>query len=743
LVTENISGPSGGLQARLARGSRIAGYLVEEQVGAGGMAVVFRARDERLGRLAAVKVMTPMLAADEEFRARFERECRMLASVDESHILPVYAAGEANGVLYIATRFVSGGDLASLLRRNRGPLAPERAASLIGQVAAALDAAHAVGLVHRDVKLANVLIDATARGEHAYLADFGLSKPASSATGLTATGVFMGTPDYCSPEQVTGKPPVSARSDQYALACMAFTLLSGTVPYVRENNMATLFAHVEEPVPALAALRPELPTAVDAVMVTAMAKDPADRYDSCSAFADALRASLLAPAPPQAPPPAGPGTVAHDADPRIAAFQPAWAIAADPRVATATAPAPSRPARPVPGKPARSRKTAILAGLAAGVVLVGGGIGVAVALPGSGPTSTRGGVTPTASTSASSAADPKSAARVIAKTTAIHVPGGDGLQDQAFSPDGTLLAGLGVKNTSDIYVFNAATGAHAITLTLPPNTFQLQLAISADDKTLTAIDDSIPGGVWRFSLASGQESTLYSSMAAIPDGADDSSTATISADGSTLAVVDAARDGVVVWNLDGGTEVAQFTDPDGANVVQPGHSLSGAVTLDENGGRVSVADSTGRVYVWNVSTRKVIATLRYDNSGNNATLTNPATLSPDGALIIAEDPASPSGSYIWSVATGANVTPGGAGWPRKSGPVNFSSDGKVIAKDRDNGTGFDLWSVATGWVLAVVDYSAYLPDQQPSLAGIGLEGNELLTVNSSGGAQNEVWHISY
>ena len=260
-------------QGRLGPGSRIAGYVIEEQVGAGGMAVVFRARDEVLGRLIALKVLSPTLIADQEFRTRFLRESRAIAAVDEPHIVPVYAAGEADGVLYIATRFVADGDLSSLLRRNSGPLEPSRAADLIVQVAAALDAAHQIGLVHRDVKPGNVLIETRpGRPEHAYLSDFGLTKAASGATGLTVTGMFLGTPDFCAPEQITGRP-LDGRADQYALACVAFSLLTGAVPYHREETIATLFAHLNDPIPALTSRNSGLPGA-DPVMARALAKEP-------------------------------------------------------------------------------------------------------------------------------------------------------------------------------------------------------------------------------------------------------------------------------------------------------------------------------------------------------------------------------------------------------------------------------------------------------------------------------------
>jgi len=179
-------------------GLLLAGYRLEAQVGAGGMAVVFRARDERLGRLVALKILAPALAADSAFRRRFIAESRAAAAVDDPHIIPVYEAGEAGGVLFIAMRFV-GGDLRGVLERE-GPLAPGRAAGFVSPVASALDAAHRAGLVHRDVKPANILVDAYQdRPDHVYLSDFGVSKGAASSVSLTGTGQFLGTPEYAAP----------------------------------------------------------------------------------------------------------------------------------------------------------------------------------------------------------------------------------------------------------------------------------------------------------------------------------------------------------------------------------------------------------------------------------------------------------------------------------------------------------------------------------------------------------------
>jgi outer membrane protein assembly factor BamB len=286
-VSEGPSRDAGRVLAGLAAGSRVAGYLLEEQVGAGGMAVVFRARDERLRRVVALKVLGPGPAADEDFRRRFLGESRAAARVDDPHIIPVHEAGEAGGVLFIAMRYVPGGDLRGLLLRA-GPQTPSRVAGIVSPVASALDAAHAAGLVHRDVKPANVLLDvAPGRAEHVYLSDFGLSKGVLPQ-GMTGSGNWVGTPGYSAPEQIRGRP-VDGRADQYALACVTFELLCDTAVFPRDEVVAALYAHVSEPPPRLTGRRPGTPDAADAVFVRALAKEPDDRYASCGDFADALR----------------------------------------------------------------------------------------------------------------------------------------------------------------------------------------------------------------------------------------------------------------------------------------------------------------------------------------------------------------------------------------------------------------------------------------------------------------------
>jgi serine/threonine protein kinase len=294
-VSNELPGDAGtslaGMAAGFAPGSRLAGYRLQEQIGHGGMAVVFRAVDERLGRLVALKILDPKLAGDEEFWQRFIREFHTAAAVDDPHIIPVHNAGEASGKLFIAMRYVPGGDVRTLLHRE-GPLPAARAAAIVSPVASALDAAHAAGLVHRDVKPANMLLDTRPdRPDHVYLSDFGLCKSALSTTGLTRPGQVRGTPDYMAPEQIKGLP-LDGRTDQYALACTAFELLTGQAPFHRELDTAVIYAHMQEPPPPLSSRRPGLPAEADQVFARALAKVPGDRYASCREFADALRQAL-------------------------------------------------------------------------------------------------------------------------------------------------------------------------------------------------------------------------------------------------------------------------------------------------------------------------------------------------------------------------------------------------------------------------------------------------------------------
>jgi YVTN family beta-propeller protein len=264
------------------------GYRAEELIGRGGMGEVYRARDVRLGRHVALKVLAAGVADDDRFRARLLRESRLAASLDHPNVIPIYEAGEHERRLFIAMRYVPGRDLRALLR-SEGALGPARAIAIAEQLAGALDAAHRGGLVHRDVKPSNVLLDADGEREHCYLADFGLTQSASDRA--PTDGQFMGTVAYVAPEQIRGDE-VDGRADQYALACLVFECLTGTVPYESRSDVAALFAHLEDPIPKASERLPGLPPALDAVLERAMAKAPADRFESCGAMVAAAADAL-------------------------------------------------------------------------------------------------------------------------------------------------------------------------------------------------------------------------------------------------------------------------------------------------------------------------------------------------------------------------------------------------------------------------------------------------------------------
>ena len=274
----------------VAVGSHVAGYRIEELVGRGGMGAVYRAEEARLGRKVALKVIAADLAEDSRFRERFLRESRIAASLDHPHVVPIYQAGEEDGALFIAMRYVEGTDLAKLLAAD-GALEPGRAVALLEQVAEALDAAHEQGLVHRDVKPSNILISVAAGKEHCYLSDFGLTKRTGSLSGVSAPGDVVGTLEYVAPEQITGDD-VDARADLYSLGCVLYECLAGESPFPRATDVALLWAHVhEEPTPPSEA-RAELPRALDPVLARALAKDPSRRQSSAGELVGAARSAL-------------------------------------------------------------------------------------------------------------------------------------------------------------------------------------------------------------------------------------------------------------------------------------------------------------------------------------------------------------------------------------------------------------------------------------------------------------------
>jgi serine/threonine protein kinase len=288
-----MAGASGPLPDAGSVAHELPGYRIERQLGRGSMGVVYLAEDVQLRRKVALKILAPTLADDELFRRRFDRESQSAANLDHPNIVPVYAAGEAGGLLYIAMRYVGGGDLRTLLEAN-GQLSLAQATSIVAAVAHALDAAHAQGMIHRDVKPANILIDSRNGHDHYYLSDFGITKILSAGRTLTSAGQIVGTIDYIAPEQIQGKP-VDARSDLYALGCVLYQCLTGAVPFPREETAALMWAHVHDGPPPVTALRPDLPPQIDNVVAKALAKQPEDRYATCRELALALRAVVTDP----------------------------------------------------------------------------------------------------------------------------------------------------------------------------------------------------------------------------------------------------------------------------------------------------------------------------------------------------------------------------------------------------------------------------------------------------------------
>jgi serine/threonine-protein kinase len=274
-------------------GDEFAGYRMRSVLGRGGMSVVYQAENLRLSSVIALKVLAPELASNDVFRARFLEESRIAASLNHPNVIPIYDMGSQDDLLYIAMRYVSGTDLRQILKK-RGRLAPESALFLLGQVARALDSAHRRGLVHRDVKPGNMLIERgadEADPDHVYLADFGITKHAMSRTGLTSTGQFLGTIDYVAPEQIRGTS-VLGLADQYSLGCVLYECLTGRVPFEKDLDAAIIWAHVEETPTMPTVLRPELPPEIDEVFGRVLAKRPEERYGSCREFVEAARMAL-------------------------------------------------------------------------------------------------------------------------------------------------------------------------------------------------------------------------------------------------------------------------------------------------------------------------------------------------------------------------------------------------------------------------------------------------------------------
>jgi serine/threonine protein kinase len=656
------------ISAQFGAGSKIAGYVIEEKIGQGGMAVVFRAHDERLDRTVALKLLAPALAEDEAFRQRFIRESKAAAAVDDPHIIPVYDAGEVSGGLFIAMRFVRGGDVRSLLDRT-GPLPADRAVAIVSQAASALDSAHARGLVHRDVKPANMLLDRDTeddRPDHVYLSDFGLSKLSLQSTGLTDTGTFLGTLDYIAPEQIEGKP-VDGRADQYSLACAAFELLTGSTPFRREDRqelMAVMYAQLSEPPPALSARRPDLAAAADHVFARALAKVAADRYRTCREFTSALRGALgLAPSQlPSAPiarpfteaiplaamPAAAAGVMAGTPPPQQ--YQP-YAVTSGPTAAPPTPP-------PVaydqlhrnPRPPGRQRLTPVLL-IVASVLVAAGIVGGALVFrshnsPGA---ASGGGHTPNASSGSGN---------TTPNATGSTQPQAQGSPSAPASGDAPQLG----------------SGGYQLVNTLRTGSLGLTAVSWNSSGSLVASSDK-GGGTYLWSVPSGQPAGSPFS------GPGQAYAAAVSPDGTLLAV-GYSTGATSVWNLRSREVIGTLQDP-GSSAGKEVDS----VAFSPDGRVLVTSDGNGRINLWHLSSGQIggIPTSLRDPAGSGV-LT--ATFSSQGTLATGDYAGN---VYLWSgdSTTASFLLPGAV-------PVSalaFSTDGSVLAAGNKNGYA-ELWSVA-------------------------------------------------
>jgi serine/threonine protein kinase len=744
-------------------GSVLAGYRLEAQVGAGGMAVVFRARDQRLDRLVALKILAPALAADAAFRRRFIAESRAAAAVDDPHVIPVHEAGEADGVLFIAMRFVLGGDLRGVLERE-GPLEPGRAAEFISPVASALDAAHGAGLVHRDIKPANILVDARAgRPDHVYLSDFGVSKGPVSSVSMTGTGQFLGTPHYSAPEQVQGRA-LDGRADQYALACVAFQLLTGQLPFERDQGMAVLLAHLSEPAPSLVERRPDLPAAAGQVLARALAKAPEERYSSCRDFADALREALSLPpyttsgtpasghprtevsvAPVISVQPVSPGpiavaagTAAGEADrsaeaqaatedsfpvsagalvPSAEAVSESGGLALEsrgltPQLDTLTAGA-GRLAKTTDvraaGPPAqRQRGRFLVIALACAIVAAAIAVPLLLAMPGARAHGT--GSSPAAAKTPART-PPLSGPLTVTLAATLTDPSALGVKSVAFGPGGTTLAaGDGNGNT---YLWDTKTGRITATLTNPGSSEVDSVALAQGGTTLAAGEYDSTTYVW--------DTTTRKITATLTDpGGQGVTSVAFAPDGTTLAAGDYnAR--TYLWDTTTGKLIATLTDPGGDAV--------NSVAFSPGGTTLAVGDDNDSTYLWDTTTGKLAATLT--DPGGKAV--NSVAFAPGGTTLAAGD--DNGCTYLWNTTTGKLTASFTDSTSRGVSSVAFGPGGTTMAVGGENSSTY-LWDTTNGKLIATLTPPSGVPLNAVAFA----PGGATLAVSNNGG-NTYLWRI--
>jgi serine/threonine-protein kinase len=640
-------------------GSVVAGYRLEERIGAGGMAEVFSARDQRLGRQVALKVLAPALAMDEEFRARFIREWRAATAVEHPHIIPVYAADESGGVLFIAMRLVVGGDLRSVMRRD-GPFASERTA---------------VGLVHRDVKPGNMLIDAVeGLPEHVYLSDFGLSKGALSSIGFTGSGQFLGTPHYSAPEQVSGAP-LDGRADQYALACVTVEMLTGHPPYPRGDPMAVLYAHTSAPPPSVTSARPDLAPAVDEVIARAMAKTPAERYRTCSQFASQLRDALITESLPRrvstvsppSPPAAAPVTEASPVSTQSVALPGPSALAEQPTSSVPSVPPPPGATRLAWDSRWRGRRVVVVGSAAA--LLAAAAIVTPFLLM---PAAARSNRTPPSAIPSQTPVGGKGHTPTPASPVAtLTDPVSQGVQAVTFVPGGALRT---IDANGHVYTFASMASSTPTSLALARDLVPDTPAFFSLDGT--KVLENI-GGVCIIGGTTCGTVIVDIATARTVVNLPSSGYAPVGSGTSVAALLIPDNDGVGLTSLSSGGPIDHFVNPDAHYVIGEAVSPDGKILT-------TASDGTDMVYVFDTKTGNVTATLHYGSTAGRVEI----GFSGDGGTLAVNDTYGKDHTYFWHTGT----------WRRFAEvPAPFaalSPDGKIMASI--SGGSVKLWDVSTG-----------------------------------------------
>jgi YVTN family beta-propeller protein len=702
-------------------GEEFAGYRLVSVLGRGGMSIVYQAENPRLGNVIALKVLAPELATDQVFRTRFLEESRIAASMNHPNVIPIHDMGASDGLLYIAMRCVTGTDLRQMLKK-RGRLQPDTAVFLLEQAARALDAAHRRGLVHRDVKPGNLLVE---RGndsgdpDHVYLADFGITKHLGGRTGLTSSGQFLGTIDYVAPEQIRGMS-VLGLADQYSLGCVLYECLTGRVPFEKDLDAAIIWAHVEESPTQPTLIRPDLPPAIDDVFAQVLAKNPVDRYENCKDFMTAAREALGRMADP--PPPSGSlsmrlprsGSAPAEAgaylgaqySPQPGSYKgPQYGSQPDPYPPTelahesadayqadgyqaptanwpfvAAAPPPPSAGQPAPPAPPggnrhsrrRDRGRGWLVAAAALVLVVGGtAAGVTLALTrGHGSPAVAGGAkTPAAGASANSAAAGTGAASVAVPTVAGKIQVGQTPSYIQVAPNGKF-AYIANPGAGVITVLNTANDLQSGTIKIPQGPPQF-VSFSPDSRTAYVSVYDTRGTVHLIAFIDTATSTV---------------TSTVAVDNFTPGPSTTSPDGRFLYVPNHNTAMSGANE----NVVDvidtASKSLMGKIAVPANPHWVAF-DKNGRFY----TSDHMSATVTVLNAQTNAIITeiqvgetpHSEAISPDGSRLAVT---SFDGNKVFIINTATDQMIAQIPVGRNPLDITYSPDGRSLytANNEDN-----------------------------------------------------------